>query len=109
MAVEVDDTNFEKEVLEKSKEIAVLVDFYADWCPPCAVLKPILEKIAEKDRRFVLVKVNVDKAPKVSNKYGVMSIPYVKLFRNREVVGEFVGAMPEEMVSEWLDKNLQNG
>ncbi len=106
MIVEINEENFEKEVIKKSGSIPVLVDFYANWCMPCRVLSPILEKIAKEfEGKIVLVKVNVDKASKLVEKYGIMGIPNVKLFKNGEIVDEFVGALPEEEIRDWL-KNL---
>ncbi|MDP6670407.1 MAG: thioredoxin [archaeon] len=107
MEVNVNDSNFEKEVIEKSNEIPVLVDFWAGWCMPCLMLKPILEKIAkEYDGKFVLAKLNTDENPATSSKYGISSIPDVRIFKNGEVAGGFVGALPEESVKQWLDKNI---
>ena len=105
--IEVNDSNFEEEVIEKSKEIPVVVDFWAQWCRPCLMLGPILEKLAKENKgKFILAKVNVDEAPLSSQKYGIMSIPNVKLFKDGKIVDEFVGAYPETFVKEWLKKNL---
>ncbi len=105
--IEVNDSNFEGEVIEKSREIPVVVDFWAQWCRPCLMLGPILEKLAnENGRKFVLAKVNVDGAQVTSQKYGIMSIPNVKLFKDGKIVDEFLGAYPEDFVRGWLDKNL---
>jgi len=105
--IEVNDENFQQEVIEKSKKVPVVVDFWAGWCMPCMMLAPILEKLAhEYNGKFVLAKLNVDNAPITAQSYGVMSIPTVKMFKDGKVVDEFVGAMPEEMVRAWLDKNL---
>jgi putative thioredoxin len=107
MEIEVDDNNFEKEVLEKSKEVPVVVDFWSQHCPPCLILGPILEKLAkEYDGKFILAKANVDQARTTAMKYAVMSIPSVKMIKKGEVVDEFVGAVPEESVKQWLDKNI---
>ena len=106
--VEVNDSNFEEEVIKRSSEIPVVVDFYALWCMPCKIISPILEKLAEKyAEKFVLVKLNVDTSPAVSARYGIMSIPTVKMFKNGEVADEFIGAIPEPMVEQWLEKNLE--
>ena len=107
MVINVIDQNFEKEVIEKSKEIPVVVDFWAEWCRPCLMLSPTLEKFAEEyNKKFVLVKVNVDQAPQASKEYAIMSIPNVKMFKDGKVVDEFIGVMPEDSVKQWLDKNL---
>ena len=99
------DQNFSEEVLKSSKSI--LVDFWAEWCMPCLILKPVLEKLVEEYKgKFILAKLNVDKSPLTSQAYGIMSIPSVKMFKNGKVVAEFIGALPEEAVKEWLDKNL---
>lgn len=108
MEVEVNDNNFEKEVIEKSKEVPIVVDFWAEWCPPCKILGPIMEKLAkEYDGKFILAKADVNQSNQKASKYEVMSIPNVKMFKNGTVVDEFVGALPESQVKEWLDKNIK--
>ena len=105
--IDVDDENFEEEVIEQSKRIPVVVDFWAEWCKPCLMLKPVLEKLVRENKgKFILAKVNVDEAPKTSQKYMIMSIPNVKLFKQGKVVDEFIGAYPESFVREWLERNL---
>ena len=105
--IDVNEENFESEVIEKSKKVPVVVDFWAVWCMPCVMLGPILEKLAhEYNGKFILAKLNVDENRNISQKYGIMSIPSVKMFKNGKVVDEFVGALPEPMVKEWLNKNL---
>ena len=106
--IEVNDENFQEKVIEQSKKIPVVVDFWASWCTPCLMLSPILEKLAkEYNGKFILAKANVDENRITSQKYGVMSIPNVKLFKNGKVVDEFVGALPEPSVREWLNKNIR--
>mgnify|MGYP005643937529 CR=1 FL=1 len=106
--IEVDDNNFNKMVIEQSKKIPVIVDFWAPWCMPCLMLSPALEKFAEEYKgKFILAKVNVDEARTAAQKYGIMSIPCVKMFKNGEVADEFIGALPEPMVKNWIDKNLK--
>ena len=105
--IKVNDENFQASVIEQSKNIPVVVDFWASWCSPCLMLGPVLEKLTkEHDGRFILAKLNVDDGRVASQKYGIMSIPSVKLFKNGAVTDEFVGALPEQAVRQWLDKNL---
>ena len=107
MEIEVTDLNFEKEVIDKSKTILVLVDFWASWCGPCMALKPTLEKIAaEYEGKFILAKAETDNNQIQAEKLGVMSIPSIKLFKNGAVIDEFVGAQPEAKIKEWLDQKL---
>lgn len=105
--VKITDDNFESEVIERSKSVPVLVDFWAPWCAPCKMLGPILEKLAEEfNGKFVLAKVNVEENRKASGLYAIRSIPAVKLFKNGEIASEFIGARPEEVIKRWLDNNL---
>lgn len=107
--IDVTAENFEKEVIEKSKEKPVIVDFWAEWCTPCLILKPILEKVVkEYEGKVILAKVNVTNNQQLAMKYGVMSIPNVKMFKNGKIVGEFVGAVPEPVLREWIEKNLRD-
>lgn len=106
MIVEANDENFEEEVIKKSKKIPVLVDFYANWCMPCRVVSSILEKISKEfEGKIAIVKVNVDKSSKLVEKYGIMGIPNIKIFKNGKVIDEVVGALPENEMKDWL-KNL---
>ena len=105
--IEVNDSEFREKVIEKSKETPVVIDFWAPWCQPCLFLSPTLEKLAkEYEGRFILGKINVDQNRGVAQRYGIMSIPSVKMFREGKMVGEFLGAIPEPQVREWLNKNL---
>jgi len=107
MEINVTDENFEKEVIEKSKTTPVLVDFWASWCGPCQMLGPTLEKIATAyDGKLVVAKAETDHNQNQAEKFGVMSIPAVKLFKNGEVVDEFTGAQPEATIKKWLDQKL---
>jgi putative thioredoxin len=107
MEIEVNDSNFKEEVLEKSKETPVVVDFWASWCGPCMMLGPTLEKIAkEYDGKFILAKAETDNNQNMAAVYGVMSIPSVKMFKDGKVVSEFVGAQPEAAIKQWLDQKL---
>jgi len=106
--INVSDETFEERVLKRSKKVSVIVDFWAPWCIPCTVLGPALEKVVEEsDGKVVLAKVNVDEHKLMAQKYGVMGIPAVKLFKNGEIVDEFVGLRPEQAIREWLDRNIQ--
>lgn len=97
--------NFEAEVLQS--ELPVLVDFYADWCMPCKMFAPTLEEVAESyEGKLKVVKVNVDEATPLAQKYRVMSIPTLKLFTgDEEPRATFVGAMSMEELEEWLAEN----
>jgi putative thioredoxin len=107
MEINVTDETFEKEVIEKSKTTPVLADFWAEWCGPCKMLGPTLEKISKEHKgKLVVAKIETDKAPNTSAKYGIMSIPSVKLFKNGEIVDEFTGAQPEATIKQWLDQKL---
>jgi putative thioredoxin len=102
-----DVTDFQQEVIERSHSVPVLVDFWAAWCGPCRVLGPVLERLAEDaGGRWVLAKVDTEAHPDAAQRYGVMSIPSVKLFADGEVVDEFVGALPEAQVRAWLEQAI---
>ena len=102
------DTNdFDKDVIERSHTMPELVDFWAAWCAPCKILGPILEKLAgESDGRWELAKLDTEKFPAVASKFAIQSIPNVKLFVDGQVTEEFVGALPESKVADWLRKAL---
>lgn len=106
MKIETDDSSFNENVIEMSKRKPVLVDFWAPWCGPCRMLGPALDNISEKRDDFILAKLNVDENPEVASLYGIMSIPSVKLFRDGEIINQFVGALPESMINDWLNKAL---
>lgn len=104
-AVDVSTDTFTAEVLEASRHAPVLVDFWAPWCAPCRTLGPLLERLADEyGGRFKLAKVNSDENLKLSQQFGVRSIPDVRVFRNGEQVDQFMGLLPERELRAFLDR-----
>jgi putative thioredoxin len=104
MIVDVTDATFETDVLDRSDDVAVVVDLWAPWCGPCRQLSPLLEKVvSETDGKVVLAKINVDENPQASQAFQVQGIPAVYALRGRQVVGGFVGAQGEAYVRQFID------
>jgi putative thioredoxin len=102
---DVNQANFDELVVAASHQQPVVIDFWAPWCGPCKVLKPMLEKLAEEyGGKFVLAKVNSDENQELSARYAVRGIPAVKAMVKGKIVDEFTGALPEREVRAWLDK-----
>jgi thioredoxin 1 len=100
MAENVKTDQFDKEVVESTQP--VLVDFWAEWCGPCHAIAPVLDQIAEERSDLKVVKLNIDEEPSIAQRYGVMSIPTLILFRDGEPQAAAVGAMPKSMLEERL-------
>jgi putative thioredoxin len=97
--------DFEAKVLLPAETVPVLVDFWAPWCEPCKILKPMLEKLAEEYAgRFLLAMVNADECPELAQHFGVRSIPSVKVLFQGQLVDEFNGAMAESQLREFIDR-----
>ena len=107
MAIDVTDATFQTDVVDQSMKTAVVVDLWAPWCGPCQTLGPIIERAVDATQgQVVLVKVNVDENPGVSQAFRVQSIPAVYALKDGQVVDGFVGALPEHEVQEWIERLL---
>jgi putative thioredoxin len=104
VVIEVTAESFEKEVIERSRSVPVVIDFWAPWCPPCKLLGPVLDKLAhEYAGRFMLAKVDTDRYPELALPFGVRSIPAVFGLRDGKLVDSFVGVQPEHTIRAWID------
>ena len=103
--MEINEAQFEQEVMQAT--LPVLVDFWAPWCGPCKMLGPVLEEMAaSNDSRLKVVKVNVGENPELAQKYEVMGIPSVFLFKNGQVLDSFTGAMSKQALTEKIEKYI---
>ena len=99
--------NFALEVLRRSDSIPVLVDFWADWCNPCKMLMPILDKLAlEYEGKLWVAKIDTESEKELSTTYGIRSLPTAKIFRHGQVVDEFMGVLPEPQIKEIIDRHV---
>lgn len=103
--VDVTIETFEREIIERSNQVPVVIDFWAPWCQPCLQLKPILEKLAnEYQGKFVLAKINVEEEQQIGAAFGIQSIPHVIAFAQGQPIDQFQGVLPETKIREWLDR-----
>jgi len=105
--LEADEASFQQLAVERSRELLVVVDFWAPWCQPCRLLGPSLEKLAvEYDGKFLLVKADTERVPNIAAGFGVQSIPAVFAMRDGQLIDYFVGLLPEGQLRSWIDRQL---
>lgn len=104
MIKEINDSNFEEEVL-KNKGI-VFVDFFASWCPHCKALSPVLEKVSNEIKDVKFVKIDIEKNPRSASLFDVESIPTLNIFKNGSLIATQNGFLPENILIEYIEKNI---
>jgi putative thioredoxin len=105
MAFEMQD--FRRDVVEASRTVPIVIDFWAEWCGPCRVLGPVLEKLAtEAKGKWKLVKIDTEQHQQIAAQFQIRSIPAVKMVYNGAIIAEFVGALPEAQIRKWLEQHL---
>jgi len=105
MQVNINDLNFQKEVLES--DIPVLVDFWARWCKPCLMVAPLLEEIArEYEGKLKVCKLNVDESPNKASEYGIMSIPALVIFKDAKPLGQIIGAVSKKEIEKLIKRYI---
>jgi putative thioredoxin len=103
--LDVTDATFQQDVIERSHEVPVVVDFWAPWCAPCRMLGPMLERAArEAAGKFVLAKIDIDRSPGLANAFGVSSIPLVVALRGGQIIDSFLGVLSQRELEEWLQR-----
>lgn len=107
--IEINDSNFEQEVIEKSKEMPVIVDFWASWCGPCQMMRPIFEELSrEFEGKLKFAKLNVEQENELSSMFGISGIPSLVIINRRKEIGRIIGFAPKEVLKTKIENFLAN-